>query len=188
MTPLNQGLSRRICSHYKVRPVHAGSVAINAFGRPSGSGLRHVCLALLSPKIWANFESPAQEADFLSYCELLETLRVPNGREVTFTAFAGWFERHRQSLSNALGDLDAHAVFEEFRGVISAVALGPLYPPSFLALGPRQSLLGSQAREASHALFQRYPLQARELLDAGVSLTVAQVADPGFDLGSLLAK
>ena len=46
----------------------------------------------------------------------------------------------------------------------------------------------SQAREASHALFQRYPLQARELLDAGVSLTVAQVADPGFDLGSLLAK
>ena len=30
-------------------------------------------------------------------------------------------------------------------------------------------------------------LQARKLLDAGLSPTVAQVADAGFDLGTLLA-
>lgn len=109
------------------------------------------------------FENPEQEADFLSYRELLETLRVPAGREVTFTAFAGWFERHRPALRSALGDLDAHAVFEEFRGVISAAAQGPLNLPDYLALGPRQSLLDVAAREAAHTLFQRYRQWLKEL-------------------------
>jgi hypothetical protein len=102
------------------------------------------------------FENPAQEAEFLSYREFVETLRVPAGREVSFTAFAGWFERHRQSYRSALGDLDAHALFEEFRGVISAGAQGPLDLADYQALGPRQSLLGGVAREAAHTLFQRY--------------------------------
>ena len=102
------------------------------------------------------FENTTQEVDFLSYREFVETLRVPVGREVTFTAFAEWFERHRQSSRAVLGDLDAHALYEEFRGVISSNPQGPLDLPSYLALGPRQSLLGVQAREAAHALFQRY--------------------------------
>jgi len=102
------------------------------------------------------FENPAQEPEFLSYRELVETLRVPGGREVTFTAFAAWFERHRQSARIALGDLDAHALFEEFRGVIAAGVQGPLDLPSYLALGPRQSLLEAPARVAAHGLFQRY--------------------------------
>ena len=102
------------------------------------------------------YDNPAQEAQFLSYRELVETLRVPGGREVTFTAFMGWFERHRQTLRAALGELDAHALFEEFRGVISAGAQGPLDLPAYLALGARQSLLGAPARVAAHALFLRY--------------------------------
>lgn len=102
------------------------------------------------------YENAAQEAEFLSYREFIETLRVPAGREVTFTAFAGWFERHRQALRGALGELDAHALFEEFRGVISSGAQGPLDLPGYLALGPRQSLLDSTARTTAHALFQRY--------------------------------
>ena len=102
------------------------------------------------------YENPAQEAEFLSYRELVETLRVPAGREVTFPAFRGWVERHRQTLRSALGDLDAHALFEEFRGVLGANAQGALDLPTYLALGPRQSLLGSTAREAAHSLFQRY--------------------------------
>ena len=102
------------------------------------------------------FENTAQEADFLSYREFVETLCVPPGREVTFTAFAGWFERHRQTSRSSLGDLDAHALFEEFRGVISSGVQGPLDLPGYLALGPRQSLLSSEARTAAHTLFQRY--------------------------------
>lgn len=102
------------------------------------------------------FENPAQQADFLSYREFVETLRVPGGCEVTFTAFAAWFERHRQNARHALGDLDAHALFEEFRGVIAAGVQGPLDLPGYLALGSRQSLLDGPAREAAHGLFQRY--------------------------------
>ena len=102
------------------------------------------------------YENPAQEAEFLSYRELVETLRVPAGREVTFPAFRGWFERHRQTLRGTLGELDAHALFEEFRGVLGASAQGPLELPAYLALGPRQSLLAGAQREAAHGLFARY--------------------------------
>jgi len=101
------------------------------------------------------FENPRQEVDFLSYRELLETLRVPPGREVTLPMFAAWCERHRQSL-RALGDIDAQALFEEFRGVIGAQPQGPLSLPEYLALGRRQSLLGPAQRELAHGLFQRY--------------------------------
>ena len=105
------------------------------------------------------FENPKQEVDFLSYCELLETLRVPPGREVGLPAFAGWCERHRQalrSLAGSSGDLDAQALFEEFRGVIGAQPSGPLSLADYLALGTRQSLLNTAQREVAHGLFQRY--------------------------------
>jgi len=102
------------------------------------------------------YENPAQEADFLSYREFVETLRVPAGREVTFPAFRDWVQRHRQTLQGALGDLDAYALFEEFRGVLSASPQGPLDLPTYLALGSRQSLLATTEREAAHRLFTRY--------------------------------
>ena len=101
------------------------------------------------------YENPDQEPEFLSYREFLETLKVPKGREVSFSAFRGWFERSRPALKG-LGDVDAHALFEEFRGVISAQPEGPLNLQDYLALGPRQSLLPAPAREVAHALFQRY--------------------------------
>lgn len=101
------------------------------------------------------YENPMQEAEFLSYREFLETLRVPPGREVGFNAFSGWFDRQRTA-TRALGDIDAHALFEEFRGVLGAQPGGPLALPDYLALGPRQSLLAPAAREAAHALFGRY--------------------------------
>ena len=43
------------------------------------------------------YHNPVQEVCFLSYREFIETLRVPAGREVTFSAFRGWFDWHRQS-------------------------------------------------------------------------------------------
>ena len=101
------------------------------------------------------YENADQETEFLSYREFVETLHVPPGREVSFDAFRGWFGRHRAA-AKALGDLDAHALFEEFRGVIGAQPAGPLGLVDYLALGPRQSLLAQESREAAHALFGRY--------------------------------
>ena len=130
------------------------------------------------------YENPAQQAEFLSYREFVETLRVPVGREVTFAAFRGWFERHRQTLRSALGEIDAHALFDEFRGVLGAGASGPLDLPSYLALGPRQSLLSGSVREAAHALFQRY---RQWLVEAGLfdlNLVAHQwqpLAQPAYD-------
>ena len=102
------------------------------------------------------YDNEAQEADFLSYLELVETLRVPAGREVGFGAFQGWFERHRQAVRQSLGALDAHALFEEFRGVIGSPAGGPLGRDEYLALGVRQSLLAAEARGAAYDLYERY--------------------------------
>ena len=80
---------------------------------------------------------------------------MPPGREVTLPMFAAWCERHRQTL-RLLGELDAQALFEEFRGVIGAQPAGPLSLADYLALGTRQSLLNTAQRELAHGLFQRY--------------------------------
>ncbi len=132
------------------------------------------------------YENPAQEADFLSYREFVETLRVPDGREITFPAFRAWFERQRQSpgVRSALGDLDAHALFEEFRGVISADVRGPLALPDYLALGPRQSLLAAPAREAAFGLFGRYQAWLAETLHFDLNLVAHAwrgLAQPLYD-------
>jgi hypothetical protein len=101
------------------------------------------------------YENPAQDAEFLSYREFLETLRMPEGREVAFDDFREWFDRHHAA-TRVLGDVDARALFEEFRGVLGARPDGPLELAAYLALGPRQSMLPPALREPAHALFARY--------------------------------
>jgi hypothetical protein len=87
---------------------------------------------------------------------LLETLHVAPGREVTLPA---WCARHRQALrllGGQSGEIDAQALFEEFRGLIGAQPSGPLSLADYLALGARQGLLNSAQRDLAQALFQRY--------------------------------
>jgi AAA domain/Ankyrin repeat len=129
------------------------------------------------------YENPEQEPEFLSYREFLETLRVPVGREVSFNAFRGWFDRHRAA-AKALGELDAHALFEEFRGVIGAQPAGPLTLAEYLELGQRQSLLAPAAREAAHALFGRYRQWLVETGQFDLNLAAfewKQLAQPSYD-------
>ncbi len=102
------------------------------------------------------FEPDGQEPEFLSYRELIETLQVPAGHELTFAAFCGWFERNRSAVKQSTGGLDAHALFEEFRGVISSRADGVLTRESYLGLGVRQSLLAADQRSAVFDLFEKY--------------------------------
>lgn len=102
------------------------------------------------------FEADGQEPEFLSYREFVETIQVPPGRELDFAAFAGWFERYRSAAKQATGGLDAHALFEEFRGVLSSRADGVLDLPAYLALGVRQSLLTPEQRTGVFDLFQKY--------------------------------
>jgi len=90
--------------------------------------------------------------DFLSFRAFLESIQVPRGRVVTARDFRELFDRH----GRALKFTDAHACFEELRGVIAAEPEGPLSLEAYLALGPRQSLYSSDQRPHIHALFQKY--------------------------------
>jgi hypothetical protein len=93
-----------------------------------------------------------EQADFLSYQQLLETVEVPRGRPVTFRDFLGFFERHRQKVRFA----DAHQCFEELRGVLTAEPEGPLGRDQYVALGVRQSMFDEAQRAVLHELFERY--------------------------------
>jgi hypothetical protein len=130
------------------------------------------------------YENPGQEAEFLSYRDFIETMRVPGGREVTFAAFGDWIQRHRASRQGALGDLDAHSLFEEFRGVLAAGAEGPLQLVDYLALGPRQSLLSGDAREQAYVLFERYRRWLAESDQFDLNLVAYEwraLAQPAYD-------
>jgi hypothetical protein len=98
------------------------------------------------------FESDSQSVDFLSYRKLLESIQVPRGRAVTLKDFRGFFERHR----TAFRGTQAHQLFEELRGVISAVPGAPLSEEAYLALGVRQSIYPVAERRAVHQLFAKY--------------------------------
>lgn len=100
------------------------------------------------------YENPQQQVEFLSLRELLASIRVPQGRELDFATFRGWFERHR---AQAKG-IDAHALYEEFRGVLTGLDArsAHLTREQYLGLGVRQSIYLGEERELVWTLFGRY--------------------------------
>ena len=114
----------------------------------------------------AGFERDDQEVAFLSYRELMESIRVPAGREATWRDFAGWFARVRQAYKG----IDAHQVFEEIRGVIAAQAGGILSREQYRALGVRQSIFPEAERDRLYDLFEKYRawLAEAKLFDTNV--------------------
>ncbi len=112
------------------------------------------------------YENDGQSVDFLSFRKLLESIAVPRARAVTAGDFRPFFERHRASCKFT----NAHALFEELRGVLAASPEGPLSREAYLALGVRQSMFRPEERPAVHALFLKY----REWL------TEAELYDPSL--------
>ena len=88
------------------------------------------------------FEHSGQEAQFLSYLEFIESLRVPSGREATWRDFSAWFFR----LQNSFKGIDAHQAFEEIRGVITAGEGAVLNRDDYRLLGIRQSIFPENER------------------------------------------
>ncbi|MDV6374080.1 hypothetical protein [Deinococcus arenicola] len=97
------------------------------------------------------FENEAQDVQFLSFREYLDTIRVPPGREVTFEDFRVWFARQP-----GVKFTDAHQLFEEFRGVLSSSPEGPLVREAYLNLGIRQSIYDAEHRPQVYDLFGKY--------------------------------
>ena len=98
------------------------------------------------------YENDNQSVDFLSYRKLLESIEVPRGRAVTLKDFRSFFERHRQSFRFT----NAHQLFEELRGVLTASADGPLDEETYCSLGVRQSIYGSNERRTVFQGFGKY--------------------------------
>jgi hypothetical protein len=109
----------------------------------------------------------------------------PEGEEVRFSAFRAWLERRRGGLRGDLRQADAHALFEEFRGVLGAPAGGSVTEGQYQALGVRQSLYpAGEARAAVHDLFEKYRVWLKEekLFDLNlVSHAWRAKAEPRFD-------
>ncbi|AWP24753.1 hypothetical protein C4901_16695 [Acidiferrobacter sp. SPIII_3] len=99
-----------------------------------------------------DFVREGQEAAFLSYRDYLETWRIPEGREASWRDFSAWFARIRQNYKG----IDAHQIFEEIRGVITARAEGVLDYEAYKALGVRQSIFAADQRAAAYDVFVRY--------------------------------
>lgn len=114
----------------------------------------------------AGFERDDQDVAFLSYRELMESIRVPTGREATWRDFAAWFAR----VGQAYKGIDAHQVFEEIRGVIAAQAGGILSREQYRALGVRQSIFPEAERDRLYDLFEKYRawLAQAKLFDANL--------------------
>lgn len=100
------------------------------------------------------YANERQNVDFLSFRECLESVRIPQGREVEFAAFREWFARHARQAPVR----DAHRVYEEFKGVLtgSLIEAPWLAREAYLALGVRQSIFAQDQRPAVYALFEKY--------------------------------
>ncbi|EAR20629.1 ankyrin repeat domain-containing protein [Nitrococcus mobilis] len=100
------------------------------------------------------YDNADQSVDFLSFHELLESIQVPEGREITQRDFQAWFQRHRQRS----GLNDPHKLYEEFRGVITGPVTerGWRSRDEYLELGVKQSIFPEAERAQVYALFQRY--------------------------------
>ncbi len=102
----------------------------------------------------AGYENEGQATEFLSFQEFLESIAVPDGRELTLREFSAWHARQR--LPRSLGD--PHQLFEEFKGVLTGSGTEQPYlsREEYLDLGIKQSIFSREEREAVYALFSRY--------------------------------
>src|SRR5262249_22638186 len=91
-----------------------------------------------------HYSNDHQAIEFLSYRELLETIKVPEGKEISFEVFSRWLydinrTRHFQ---------DANKLYEEFKGVITGNTIDQHYlsREQYLQLGPKQSIYNRDER------------------------------------------
>lgn len=130
----------------------------------------------------SNYDNEKQNIEFLSFRELLESVRIPPGREVTWRAFADWFNRHRASVPVK----DAHKLYEEFKGVITGSVVDRPYlsAEQYLALGVRQSIFLESERAVVYELFNRYLrfLHEEQLYDLNIAcFETLPLSTPGYD-------
>lgn len=128
------------------------------------------------------YENDDQDMSFLSFAEYLASLRVPEGREISFRDFAQWFTRHRAASKLK----DPHQLFEEFRGVITDPSTNSSYlsRDDYLSLGIKQSIFSEDEREQVYNLFLKFLEYIRDngFYDANmISHQYLSLVEPRYD-------
>lgn len=100
------------------------------------------------------YSNDDQEIDFLSYRELLETIKVPPGPEIDFQCFARWLINSNRSPHLQ----DPNKLYEEFKGVITGNTLDKrcLSREDYINLGIKQSIYSIEERQGVYDLFEKY--------------------------------
>lgn len=100
------------------------------------------------------YDNEQQDVDFLAYGELVESIRMPEGKALAFRDFAAHFSRRNSS--SVLRD--PHRVYEEIHGVLtgSIVDRPFLSREEYLDLGIRQSIFLREDRDAVYDIFEKY--------------------------------
>jgi hypothetical protein len=84
----------------------------------------------------------------------LETIRVPEGREINYREFERWFERykHHAPIKNS------HQLYEEFNGVLTGYSVDSAYldRQNYLELGVRRSIFLNSERSAVYDIFEKF--------------------------------
>lgn len=101
-----------------------------------------------------NYQNEDQSIDFLSFEELIESIAIPKGKEITTTSFLNWYQRQKKS--SVLND--GRKLYEEFRGVLAGSEADAPYisKEKYLSLGIRKSIYAETEREEVYRLFQYY--------------------------------
>ncbi len=100
------------------------------------------------------YENEKQEIDFLSFRDYLAGLRIPEGKEIDFRAFEGFYNRHRGQTKIK----EPYKLYEEFKGVITGSITDKPYlsAEDYQELGIRQSVFSKEQRPEVYDLFKKY--------------------------------
>lgn len=113
------------------------------------------------------YNNKEQNIDFLSYMELLKTVKTPVGKKVNGKILSTWLAQQKTRLFN-----DNDKLYEEFKGVItgSIIKQKHLSRTQYLNLGIKQSIFSPEERPIVYELFERYLkfLAAENLYDSNI--------------------
>ena len=101
-----------------------------------------------------NYDNEHQTVEFLSFSELLETIKIPAGNEINANVFMRWFA---SQLGSKLVK-DGRKLYEEISGVItgSDASVPYLSKAQYLSLGVKQSIYLTEQKPAVYQYFEKY--------------------------------
>src|SRR3990167_88631 len=130
-----------------------------------------------------HYENDDQNLDFLSFEELIETIAIPTGKEISMPVFLRWHQQQKKKAALT----DGRKLYEEFRGVLAGSEPDAPYlsREKYVELGIRQSIYASDEREEVYRLFKNYVafLQEGHYFDTNIlSYAYQEKVVPRYDV------